>query len=209
MSVVLHTSAGDLVIHLYFKECPQAAFNFLALCAAEYYAGARFLRHYPGAALQTGDPTNTGRGGDSVYSRIPSEDGRPELSACGPQRRFFDDEGYGSTSHSRRGVLSMAHKGSKRNTNASQFLILCGPQLAFDGEFTAFGEVDLCGCASGAFLVEDAPGDNGEASGEEVLRALEAACADVDENNLVRNTAVKITGATVLFNPFAEGVATL
>lgn len=39
----------------------------------------------------------------------------------------------------------MAHKGSKPNTNASQFLILCSPQPSLDGIYTAFGQVDLTG----------------------------------------------------------------
>ncbi len=32
MSVLLETSLGDLVIDLYFEDCPKTCFNFLRLC---------------------------------------------------------------------------------------------------------------------------------------------------------------------------------
>lgn len=235
MAVVLHTTAGDLPVLLHYQACPLAAFNFLALCAAGYYDGCRFYRHFPGILLQTGDPTNTGKGGECVFATLSGAAPQPDsaaassaeataIIAAGVQSgRYFRDEGFGTTSHARRGVLSMAHKGSKADTNASQFFITTSSQPALDGVYTAFGAVDLNGAyVADAAAVEDAPDsspeeDAGEGadgvarlSGDAVLRALEAAAAKVDAKNFVQDAEhVRITGATVLYNPFAEGAAKL
>merc|ERR1719147_283280 len=65
--------------------------------------------------VQTGDPTNTGKGGSSIWG------GK------------FNDEIIDDLKHKTRGVLSMANSGP--NTNASQFFhhiwrpTLLGPQI--------------------------------------------------------------------------------
>lgn len=43
--------------------------NFLALCASGYYEGSHFHRNIKGFIVQTGDPTNTGKGGNSIWHR--------------------------------------------------------------------------------------------------------------------------------------------
>ncbi|KPA86421.1 putative Peptidyl-prolyl cis-trans isomerase (cyclophilin) [Leptomonas pyrrhocoris] len=240
MAVVLHTTSGDLPVLLHYQTCPLACFNFLALCASGYYDGCHFYRHFPRILLQTGDPTNSGKGGESIFARLPppsaasSSDGAQgsentvvsSVEAAGiTTSRYFRDEGFGETTHTRRGVLSMAHRGTKADTNASQFFITTSPQPSFDGVYTAFGVVDLQGVydAASATVVEatltTAEEQEGEEStthagtnegdartGDAVLHALEEAAAAVDTKNFVRNAAgVRITGATVLYNPFAEG----
>lgn len=239
MAVVLHTTSGDLPVLLHCQTCPLACFNFLALCASGYYDGCHFYRHFPGILLQTGDPTNSGKGGASIYARLPATSvsasasslanveghhgSRKEdedvtataasVAAAGVEaNRYFRDEGFGTTSHARRGVLSMAHRGTKPDTNASQFFVTTSSQPAFDGVYTAFGVVDLGGVyvASSHAVVDgvtsSSPETDSAATGESVLRALEEAAADVDAKNFVTNAAsVRITGATVLYNPFAEG----
>lgn len=231
MAVVLHTTSGDLPVLLHYQTCRFACFNFLALCASGYYDGCQFYRHYPGILLQTGDPTNTGKGGESIFARLPppatasasplgataqqENDVVASLEAAGVvARRYFNDEGFGETSHARRGVLSMAHRGTKADTNASQFFITTSQQPSFDRVYTAFGVVDLDGVynAASATVDDAAPaaentGDDAKAnSGESVLRALEEAAAQVDGKNYVVNSVdVRITGVTVLYNPFAEG----
>lgn len=222
MAVVLHTTQGDLPVLLRYAECPTASLNFLALCASHYFDGCSFYRHIPGVLLQTGDPTNTGKGGESIFARVPkdgsvAEDGEGAFPAhvrlMGP-RRYFDDEGFGSAvSHNTRGTLSMAHKGAKANTNASQFFLLMSPQPSFDGLYTAFAHVDLDGVfdPSTNVVVDRESGATSPAlTGDEVLAALEAAAAEVDDHNfVVPKDAVRITGSSVLFNPFAEGTARL
>ncbi|CAO3637013.1 unnamed protein product [Mucor hiemalis] len=43
--------------------------NFLALCASGYYDNCVFHRNIPGFMLQTGNPTGTGKGGNSIWGR--------------------------------------------------------------------------------------------------------------------------------------------
>ncbi|KPI85365.1 putative Peptidyl-prolyl cis-trans isomerase (cyclophilin) [Leptomonas seymouri] len=234
MAVVLHTTSGDMPVLLYYQACPLACFNFLALCASGYYDGCQFYRHFHNILLQTGDPTNSGKGGESIFSRLPPPNASPSehsvreantvvtsLEGAGVTAgRYFRDEGFGETTHAQRGVLSMAHKGSKADTNASQFFITTSPQPSFDGVYTAFGVVDLKGVydAASAMMVdamrptdrEDEVNATTESSaartGDAVLRALEEASAEVNAKNFVRNAeGVRINSVSVLYNPFAEG----
>merc|ERR1719450_482293 len=71
--------------------------------------------------VQTGDPTNTGKGGSSIWG------GK------------FNDEIIDDLKHKTRGVLSMANSGP--NTNASQFFITYGAQPSLDLKYTVFGKV--------------------------------------------------------------------
>ena len=71
MAVTFHTSLGDLSIKILdIYKTPKSAENFLALCASNYYNGCVFHRNIPGFIVQTGDPTNTGKGGESIYGKV-------------------------------------------------------------------------------------------------------------------------------------------
>eukprot|EP00884_Botryococcus_braunii_P005915 jgi/Botrbrau1/15324/Bobra.0319s0010.1 len=65
--VILKTTAGDLDVELWPKEAPKAVRNFVQLCMEGYYDGCLFHRIIKGMMIQTGDPTGTGRGGESIY----------------------------------------------------------------------------------------------------------------------------------------------
>lgn len=97
MSVVLETSIGDLVIDLYTDERPNCKSkvisilhfgllsklfwicvffsfysfvgckNFLKLCKMKYYHYNLFNNIQKNYIAQTGDPTGTGRGGESIF----------------------------------------------------------------------------------------------------------------------------------------------
>jgi len=71
--------------------------------------------------IQGGDPTGTGRGGESIW-------GKP-----------FRDEIQTKYTHSERGVLSMANSG--KNTNRSQFYITFAPCPHLDKKHTVFGKL--------------------------------------------------------------------
>lgn len=73
--------------------------------------------------IQGGDPTGTGRGGESVY------DGRP-----------FKDEFHSRLRFIHRGILAMANEG-KPNTNGSQFFITLGECPWLQKKHTIFGKV--------------------------------------------------------------------
>jgi len=120
MSITLHTNLGDIKCEIY-TAAPKAAENFLKLSASGYYDGTKFHRNIAGFMLQGGDPTGTGKGGESVFGGT------------------FADEFNGDYKHNKRGVLSMANNGP--NTNAAQFFILYEAQAHLDNAYTIFGQV--------------------------------------------------------------------
>lgn len=66
MAVMLHTNVGTITIDLYVKERPQSTRNFIKLCKAKYYNNCLFFNVQSDFIVQSGDPTNTGRGGTSL-----------------------------------------------------------------------------------------------------------------------------------------------
>ena len=122
MSVTIHIADfGDLKFELYCNEAPITCKNFLALCAKGYYRDNLFHRNIKGFILQGGDPTNTGKGGESIYGK------------------YFDDEICDSLKHDRRGILSMANSGS--NKNGSQFFVTYAKHPSLDGKYSIFGKM--------------------------------------------------------------------
>jgi peptidyl-prolyl cis-trans isomerase-like 3 len=79
MSVTLHTSLGDLKIEVFCEAVPTAAENFLALCASGAYDGCLFHRNIKGFMAQTGDPTGTGKGGQSIWGKTFADEVRSTL----------------------------------------------------------------------------------------------------------------------------------
>lgn len=91
--MLLETSKGDLVVDLHTDNCPITARNFLKLCKCvtcplarkqrkcpsvcayilckrrriKYYNNCLFHNVQQNFIAQTGDPTGTGKGGDSIY----------------------------------------------------------------------------------------------------------------------------------------------
>ena len=91
MSVLVETSKGELVIDLFATESPIASMNFLKLCKLKQYNDCKFFSVQKDFAVQTGDPSNTGEGGKSIYSFLSRDetDGKEESEHFG---RFFKDE---------------------------------------------------------------------------------------------------------------------
>jgi len=108
---------------------PQTCLNFLKLCQRKYYHNCLFHSVEKEFIAQTGDPTNTGQGGQSVFGLDK-----------GPEHRFFEDEIHDNVKHKNIGILAMVNKGA--NTNGSQFYVTLRGDLDFlDGKYTIFGEI--------------------------------------------------------------------
>jgi peptidylprolyl isomerase domain and WD repeat-containing protein 1 len=118
---ILHTSLGDIHCKLFAKECPKTVENFCVHSKNGYYNGHIFHRVIKGFMAQTGDPTGTGTGGESIWGGE------------------FEDEFHPSLRHDRPYTLSMANAGP--NTNGSQFFVTVIPTPWLDNKHTVFGRV--------------------------------------------------------------------
>ena len=67
MSVLLETSLGEIVIDLYTEKAPKTCQNFLKLCKTKYYNFSPFHKVTSGFTAVTGDPTGSGKGGESIW----------------------------------------------------------------------------------------------------------------------------------------------
>lgn len=100
---VMQTNMGDIKIRLFPEVAPKAVENFISHAENGYYDGLIFHRVINDFMIQGGDPTGTGRGGESIYGHS------------------FEDE-FDLSARNYRGALSMANAGP--NTNGSQFFIV-------------------------------------------------------------------------------------
>jgi len=119
--VVLETTQGVIEVKLLPEAAPRACENFTKLVEKGYYNGLIFHRVIKGFMIQGGDPTGTGRGGESIWG-IP-----------------FEDEVTPAVKFDKPGLLAMANAGP--NTNGSQFFITCAKTPWLNMKHTIFGEV--------------------------------------------------------------------
>ncbi|XP_064164976.1 peptidylprolyl isomerase domain and WD repeat-containing protein 1 [Anguilla rostrata] len=118
-SAIIHTTMGDIHIKLFPVECPKTVENFCVHSRNGYYNGHIFHRVIKGFMIQTGDPTGTGMGGESIWGGE------------------FEDEFHPTLRHDRPYTLSMANGGP--GTNGSQFFITVVPTPWLDNKHTVFG----------------------------------------------------------------------
>ncbi|KYQ47762.1 Peptidyl-prolyl cis-trans isomerase-like 4 [Trachymyrmex zeteki] len=129
MAVVIETTIGDFTVDLYTEKRPQTTRNFLKLCKLKYYNWNLFHSVQTNFIAQTGDPTGTGKGGESVYGIV-----------LGEKARYYEAEQMPKIKHSRVGLLSMVNCGN--NMLGSQFFITLGSELqSLDSEHCVFGEI--------------------------------------------------------------------
>lgn len=119
--VVLETTQGDIELQLYPDIAPKTCENFIGLVEKGYYNGIIFHRIIKNFMIQGGDPTGTGRGGESLWGGKFEDEITPELQ------------------FNKKGILAMANSGP--NTNGSQFFITTKPTPWLNMKHTIFGEV--------------------------------------------------------------------
>lgn len=100
---VMHIKGyGDITIKFFNDVAPKAVENFVTHAKNGYYNGVTFHRVMNDFMIQGGDPTATGRGGESIWGKS-----------------FEDEFSYYLVPY--RGALCMANAGA--DTNGSQFFI--------------------------------------------------------------------------------------
>lgn len=119
--VVIETNLGSFELTLKPDVAPKTCENFLGLIEKGYYNGTIFHRVIKSFMIQGGDPTGTGRGGESIWGKSFADEVSPTV-------KF--DKPY---------LLAMANRGP--NTNGSQFFITTAATPWLNMKHTIFGEV--------------------------------------------------------------------
>ncbi|KNZ48640.1 peptidylprolyl isomerase [Puccinia sorghi] len=142
MSVLFETSLGDLVVDLEVELCPRTCENFLKLSKTYYYNFCSFFNVQKDFIAQTGDPTDLGTGGESIYARLERvERHDPEYY----RKRYFPSElgvqkgNQKWLNHGRRGTLSMAVADGK--CGSQFFLTLVDGLNELDSKHVVFGRL--------------------------------------------------------------------
>jgi cyclophilin family peptidyl-prolyl cis-trans isomerase len=120
----IKTNKGTIRFELLEKDAPKTTENFIKLAERGYYNGVIFHRVISGFMIQGGDPTGTGRGGESAWGG-----------------RFADEIDKSSDVYKRgykAGTVAMANAGP--NTNGSQFFIM-HVDYGLPPLYTIFGRV--------------------------------------------------------------------
>src|SRR6266568_9414297 len=121
---VIKTNKGTIRFELLQSDAPKTTENFITLAERGYYNGVIFHRVIKGFMIQGGDPTGTGRGGESAWGG-----------------RFNDEIDAASAVYQRgykKGTVAMANAGP--NTNGSQFFIMHA-DYPLPPSYTIFGRV--------------------------------------------------------------------
>ncbi|PDH31297.1 MAG: peptidylprolyl isomerase [Puniceicoccaceae bacterium MED-G30] len=139
-NILLETTQGSIQFKLYDDIAPKTCENFTTHIKNGYYNGILFHRIIESFMIQGGDPTGTGRGGQSIW-------GKP-----------FEDECARDVTFDRAGLLAMANAGP--GTNGSQFFITTAATSWLHMKHTIFGEVvEGMDVVSKLEKVDKGPGD--------------------------------------------------
>lgn len=115
---------GNIIVEFFDSAAPRTVENFLRLVNAGFYDCLTFHRVAKGFVIQGGDPTGTGRGGESAFGGEFAD----EIDSNSSLYRG----GY------KKGYVAMANRGP--NTNTSQFFILLADS-PLPPNYTIFGRV--------------------------------------------------------------------
>lgn len=139
MSVLLETSAGDIVIDLLVDYAPKECENFLKLCKVKYYNFSPVHSIQQNFSFQTGDPLGptsaSSDGGSSIWGHI-----------SGPSKKTFPATFHPKLKHLERGTVSMATAPHPTDPEVrlagSQFIVTLGDNTDYlDGKSAIFGKV--------------------------------------------------------------------
>ena len=120
----IQTNKGNIKFELLEQDAPKTTENFRLLAEKGYYNGVIFHRVIKGFMIQGGDPTGTGRGGQSAWGGRFADEIKPTSEVY--------KRGY------KAGTLAMANAGP--DTNGSQFFIMHA-DYPLPPNYTIFGRV--------------------------------------------------------------------
>ncbi|KXJ87765.1 cyclophilin-like domain-containing protein [Microdochium bolleyi] len=178
MSVLLETSAGDIVIDLLVDYAPKECENFLKLSKIKYYNFSPIHSVQQNFSFQSGDPlgpiSTQSDGGSSIWGLLPGGAGKTFRATLHPKLK-----------HLERGTVSMATAPHPSDPDArvagSQFIVTLGDNTDYlDGKTSIFGKV---------------------VEGFDVLEKINNAIVDKDGHPLVD---IRIKHTVVLDDPYDD-----
>ncbi|KAI5856186.1 cyclophilin-like domain-containing protein [Durotheca rogersii] len=178
MSVLLETSAGDVVIDLLTDYAPKECENFLKLCKVKYYNFSPVHSIQQNFSFQTGDPLGptspSSDGGSSIWGLV-----------SGPSEKTFPATFNPKLKHLERGTVSMATVPHPSDPDVrvagSQFIVTLGDSTDYlDGKAAIFGKV---------------------VEGFDALEKINNAITDHDGHPLVD---IRIKHTIILDDPYAD-----
>lgn len=124
-------------VDLETTKCPQTSLNFLKLCKTYQYNFCSFHNIIKDFIAQTGDPTDTGTGGSSIFYTLPT------TSSLHSKTKYFVPETYPTLKHEQMGTISMAiaGEGDKRGAGSQFFFTLAQDLDYLDGKHAPFGKI--------------------------------------------------------------------
>eukprot|EP00940_MAST-03C_sp_MAST-3C-sp2_P002473 g2473.t1 len=129
--VSVETTVGSFQIEMYTDHAPKTCKNFQELSKRGYYNNTIFHRIIRDFMVQGGDPSGTGRGGESIYGKKFADEIKKELK------------------HTGAGIVSMVRRGLRIPPllllrllpTSIQFFITLAPTPWLDGKHTIFGRI--------------------------------------------------------------------
>lgn len=141
MSVLLETTAGDIVVDLLVDYAPKLCENFLKLCKLKYYNFSPIHSIQKNFSFQTGDPLGPlsaqSDGGTSIWGAL----------SASPRDKTFEALFHPKLKHQERGTVSMATTPNPADAGesrlaASQFIITLADDTDYlDGKAAIFAKV--------------------------------------------------------------------
>ena len=80
-TLLFTTTAGAFTVELSAVEAPESVANFLQYADDGHFDGTLFHRNVKGFMVQGGDPTGTGKGGESIWGGKFADCSRPVTAA--------------------------------------------------------------------------------------------------------------------------------
>ncbi len=115
---IFDTTLGEMRVRLFPSQAPMAVENFMKLAQRGYYDGNLFHRVVENELVQSGDPSGTGQGGDSIWGK------------------GFGNE-FDTGLYHYKGALSYAkaHSQPKNEKNRSQFFFVTKDAQYYDVDY--------------------------------------------------------------------------
>lgn len=175
IAVISVKDYGDIKIKLFPEQCPKGVENFKRLITEKnYYDGVTFHRVISGFMIQSGDPTGTGNGGESIWGEGFFQEINSGLrhfpgavSYATADDKLNNSQFFIVTGQTGFDFYEMAQTGKYFPDNVAELYNEIGGYPSLDENYEVFGQVidglDIC------FEIADVPTDENNRPADEII----------------------------------------